>query len=39
LIWAGWSLLIGEVVLAAIYLLLIRSVLDAGQPAGAPAAR
>lgn len=34
LIWAGWSLLIGEVILAAIYLLLIRSVLDAEQPAG-----
>ncbi|MGW4945530.1 lipopolysaccharide biosynthesis protein [Actinoplanes sp. NPDC004185] len=29
LIWAGWSLLIGEVILAAIYLLLIRSVLAA----------
>jgi O-antigen/teichoic acid export membrane protein len=34
LIWAGWSLLIGEVILAAIYLLVIRSVLDAEQPAG-----
>jgi O-antigen/teichoic acid export membrane protein len=32
LIWAGWSLLIGEVILAAIYLLLIRSVLAASGP-------
>ena len=31
LIWAGWSLLIGEVILAAIYLVLIRSVLDAEE--------
>jgi O-antigen/teichoic acid export membrane protein len=37
LIWAGWSLLIGEVILAAIYLLLIRSVLDAqARAAGTP---
>lgn len=33
LVWAGWSLLIGETVLAGIYLLLIRSLLPARQPA------
>lgn len=35
LIWAGWSLLIGEVILAAIYLLLIRGVLGTAVNASA----